>query len=271
MNQVACQVAGQWVDHWPPLDRSVQYGDGLFETIRLDCKGNIPLWRLHAHRLQTGIERLSFPENTLYLIEQSWLSLARRPATAVKLLLSRGESVRGYAMPDPARVNIQWQFFVAPDWRWPVLAEGLLVGVNPVRLASQPLLAGIKHLNRLEQVLARAKFAPQWHESIMLDNNGCMVEGCMSNLFWFADGLCYTPPVDQAGVRGVVRSWLEEKFALVEKRMAPESLFETDLVFMSNCLMGLVPVNRIDGLPAPSDRKALDSLRVLQTELEACF
>ena len=272
MSVVICQLAGQWADHWPALDRGLQYGDGLFETIRLNSRSEMPLRELHFERLHEGLQRLLFPSEILNRIAVSWSELEKPLAcTGVKLLVSRGLSARGYAIPAHGDVNLQWQFFQAPAWRWSTAPAGLITGINAIRLGHQPLLAGLKHLNRLEQVLARQAFAPGWDECLMLDQDGLLVEGCMSNLYWMSDGEIFTPLLSRAGVNGVMRRWLAQRVTLREVAVGPEVLAGADLVFMSNALNGFVPVAVLDGQTLPRMAAAVARLQALQTELESCF
>ena len=272
MSSVICQLAGQWADHWPALDRGLQYGDGLFETIRLDSRGGMPLREYHFERLQQGLQRLYFPSQVLDQVILSWQQLSIPDgATGVKLLLTRGEAARGYAIPAIPAVNLQWQFFTSPEWRWKSKPEGLVTGVNPVRLGNQPLLAGLKHLNRLEQVLARQAFQPGWDESLMLDQDDLLVEGCMSNLYWIKNGTIFTPSLAKAGVNGVIRRWLSAQRSILETDARIDELYQADLVFMSNALNGLVPIAALDGQSLSQAPAALAELRALQSELEACF
>ncbi|MDO6681046.1 aminodeoxychorismate lyase [Oceanobacter sp. 5_MG-2023] len=277
MTRVLCRLAGQWQDDWPATDRGLHYGDGLFETMRLSA-GRIPLWPLHQARLQAGITALRFPSATMDDVLQALATLPEPQRldrySAVKLLLSRGTGPRGYAIPEPTAINLQLHLFDAPQWRWSGLSAecpGLTIGVNPVRLGRQPRLAGLKHLNRLEQVLARAEFQPGWDESLMLDDQEQVIEGCYSNLIIRRGGQWLTPSLATSGVNGVVRQWLLQQLDVTVTGLSLDDIKQADALFMSNSLMGIVPVARMDTTSYAPTSEALDVMRVLQTRLESLF
>lgn len=237
---------GQWQTQWPSLDRATQYGDGLYETCRINEHGKLPLWPLHRQRLQHGLCALDFPIDSLQHIEQALGSLPTHSYRGLKLLISRGQGERGYGYQSDWPIHLQIQLFQPPAWGHERQPQGFDTGVNRVRLAQQPLLAGIKHLNRLEQVMARARFEPHWHESILLDSQDNVIEGCMSNLYLIEGTQLITPLLDQAGVNGVIRRWLAQQTPLQEQRIPLARLQQADGVLMSNALNGIVMVRSID-------------------------
>ncbi len=274
---VLCRVAGQWQDYLPATDRGLQYGDGLFETMRLSG-GRVPLWSLHQARLQSGISALCFPPTTmadvLLALDDVPLSASLDQYSAAKLLVTRGAGPRGYQSPDPVQISIQLHLFDAPRWRWsalPMGCSGLTVGVNEVRLGRQPRLAGLKHLNRLEQILARAEFQPGWDESLMLDEQGDVIEGCYSNLLVCKAGQWLTPMLDAAGVNGVIRQWLRQQLVVTEARLSLDDIKQADALVLSNSLMGIVPIARLDNVEYSSNHETLDAMKALQSRLESLF
>lgn len=287
-SEYACVETGIW----PANDRGLQYGDGLFETMRLSSQGDIPLWDYHETRLNRGLMALRFPSNSL---NQVLTSKSRLPDltgySGVKLLVSRASAPgkvlsRGYAFDADAQINCQWQLFQAPAWRWASQPDGLQVGISRIQLSSQPLLAGIKHLNRLEQVLARSEFRDHWHEALMQNAAGEFVEGCMSNLFVLTQDSLITPTLDQCGVEGVMRAWLLDRLQARSTSGLPMPAIEirpinhSDLttataILMTNSLMGIVPVSRLE---LPDQQISLDpeadclvTFKLIQRELEALF
>ena len=119
------------------------------------------------------------------------------------------------------------------------------------RLGTQPGYAGLKHLNRLEQVLARSEFDSG--EGLMLDEEGCLVEGTSSNLFLLLDGRLHTPIIDRCGVAGVVRSLVlevarEMRQPVVVRRILPEELEQAEGIFLTGSLLGIRAVDDIEGV-----------------------
>uniref|UniRef100_A0A8W7Q075 Aminodeoxychorismate lyase n=1 Tax=Anopheles coluzzii TaxID=1518534 RepID=A0A8W7Q075_ANOCL len=136
-------------------------------------------------------------------------------------------------------------------------------------LACQPRLAGIKHLNRLENVLARSEWAdPDIHEGLMLDTRGLLVEATMSNVYLVTGQQILTPRLDQNGVQGMLRDWLfahapQLGYQLSEAELAPAQLHAADAVFLSNSLIGLWPVANIAGQAVRSGSSCCQQLQAL--------
>jgi len=237
----------------PAADRGLQYGDGLFETIAV-VDGRPCLWDRHLARLRAGCVRLAIPLPDPDLLQAEVLALAKGQGRAVlKLTVTRGEGGRGYRPPHPARPRRILRLHPWPDhppaWR----SAGVRVRYCRTRLGHQPLLAGLKHLNRLEQVLARAEWDdPDIGEGLMLDLDGTVVEGTQTNLFALTAGRLVTPLLDRCGVNGVVRqvvietAWMQG-LAVEEARLTPAELAQADALFLASSLAGLWPVRELDG------------------------
>ena len=232
------------------LDRGLQFGDGLFETIRLSSTGQAPLLKYHKARLLSGLNQLNFSTSsqTVILKALSQILAQTQGYTGLKLVVSRGKSVRGYQAPENIYPSIYALFFQSPELSQPSENPdtGLSVGVNSVRLARQPLLAGIKHLNRLEQVLARANFKPSWSESLMLDTQGLVIEAVMSNVFVKISSQWVTPKLEFSGVSGTARSWLLDQEDIEVRDIGPTELAECEAMVLSNSMKGFQWVNICD-------------------------
>ncbi|RFA29971.1 aminodeoxychorismate lyase [Alkalilimnicola ehrlichii] len=237
-------------------DRAFAYGDGLFETVAV-VHSKPRLWNLHLKRLYLGCDRLGLPrpdeEQLLYEAEMLCKGVT---GGVLKLIWSAGVGGRGFrrAGAEPTRVLIRSELPRYPKQWW---RDGVAVRWCQLRLARQPQLAGIKHLNRLEQVLARAEWeTPSVAEGILLSDNGAVVEGTMTNLFIVRGNVLYTPALTEAGVAGVMREHLLALAAALElqtqvTRLEPEDVVVADEVFVSNSLIGLWPVTELDGTPYP--------------------
>lgn len=266
--------AQQWLPQsaWSGADRALNYGDGLFETLRFDNAGAIPLWKYHQHRLKNGLQALDFPKNSL---EAILMALAKLPdnarLSAGKLLVSRGQSQRGYAYDHGAPIELLWHSFSAPQWAIQRFPLGFQAGFSPVVLSRQPLLAGIKHLNRLEQVLARSRFAENCQEMVLTDTAGFVVEGCMSNLFIVREGQLLTPAITHCGVRGVIRQWLLDNHAASECSLHQEDLLEAQALFFCNSLNGIIPVSQLEQRKFSQDYEGWQTILGLQQQLEKMF
>lgn len=235
------------------FDRGLMYGDGVFRT--LPVRNGKPLsWRLHYARLSADCAALGIvcPPEPLLLEEASRLTEAAGDSV-LKIVVTRGESARGYAVPEgiePTRILISSPMPSYPD---AYCTEGVRAHLCVTRLALQPALAGIKHLNRLENVLARREWRdPEIAEGVMLDMEGNVIEGTMTNLFVSRGGILYTPKLDRCGVAGVQRErimGLAGRLGLTLRvgTLPLPFVFEADEVMLCNSVIGVWPVRELGG------------------------
>ncbi|MCF6211174.1 MAG: aminodeoxychorismate lyase [Gammaproteobacteria bacterium] len=241
-------------------DRGFQYGDGLFETLRI--RANRPcLWSQHLARLAHGCGRLGLlmPDETLLRDEVD--RLCRDEADGVlKIVLTRGSGGRGYRPPeDPTPTRLLTRF-PAADYPPENRTQGVVVRICDTRLGLNPALAGLKHLNRLEQVLARAEWSDtDIAEGLMQDIEGNIIEGTMSNLFVVQAGILRTPGLSRCGVAGVMRARVMAEAEVLgipvnEGRLGLRDLAAADEVFLTNSVIGIWPVRQLVGcdyVPGP--------------------
>lgn len=247
-----------WINGKPrrqlPLgDRATQFGDGFFTTARVRA-GLIDLLPYHLERLAQAAERLLFPMVDWQALRLEMRSVAELQRQGVlKVIISRGRGARGYSAADCKAPTRILSCAPAPAhydaWRH----RGVNLSLSPVRLACSPLLAGIKHLNRLEQVLVRAHLDRDAgaDEALVLDTEGKVVECCAANIFWRKGNVVYTPDLTQAGVAGVMRRHIirllaDSPFTLDEVRALPADLDDAQEVLICNALMPVLPVSRIE-------------------------
>lgn len=233
-----------------PAHRGIAYGDGLFETMRIH-DGHVPWWERHYARLRHGATRLAMRLPAADFIAGEVAAVARDAQRGVlKLVCSRGAGGRGYA-PDP-QAPCDWQLSTHP-LPAPAPAAGLTVRWCTTRLASQPLLAGLKHCNRLEQVLARAEWcdpqaeARDAHEGLMRDMSGNLVCATSANVFVLREAGWATPAVHACGVAGVCRGVLLKLLQAEEATLSPHDLEAADAVVLCNAVRGILPVARLAG------------------------
>lgn len=249
-----CWVNGIAQDHVAVSDRGLQYGDGLFETLPVR-HGQIPLLALHLDRLYTGCERLAMNAPSRAQLQAELLNAVRGDQHAVfKLLVMRGAGGRGYRPPTNTQTTRILTRHPWPDHP-PAWSEyGIQLRVCSTRLGHNSRLAGLKHLNRLEQVLARAEWSERdpWQEGLMLDEEDAVIEGTMTNVFVrLAGGRRVTPELSRCGVAGVMRRHLLERSTqdgepVQEVRLSFGELQAAREVFVCNSLIGLWPVRRLD-------------------------
>jgi 4-amino-4-deoxychorismate lyase len=241
-------VDGMEADRVSAMDRGLAYGDGVFETIRA-VEGRAPLWARHMARLREGCERLGLPVPDIDLLAAEFSRVTRHaPDGVVKIILTRGIGARGYApSAGIAATRVVSAFpmpVLQPDW----YSDGIRVRCCALRLAAQPKLAGIKHLNRLEQVLARAEWSDaDVVEGLLFDQRGNLVSATAANVFVGIGDMLLTPPVDACGVAGVLRGVLLDVLPGAQvKTITEEDLMQADELFLTSSVRGVLPVRLLD-------------------------
>ncbi len=211
--------------------------------------GRVSLWRYHLARLEHDSSRLGLKLDLSYLSHHVAAAADQLSNGVLKLHISSGVGGRGYARPEHPDMQYRLSEHAVPahyaKWR----TEGITTEVSPVKLGLQPLLAGIKHLNRLEQVLIKQHM--RCDDAIVCDIHNHLIEGSASNLFWMIDGQWVTPALDQCGVAGVYRAFVldvlkDQGTAVQTGHFDVASLEHASAVFLCNTLMGIVPVKAVE-------------------------
>ncbi len=224
-------------------DRGLLYGDGVFETL-LVHRGQPVWWSEHWQRLARGARVLGLPlPDEASIRQHCQLLLGDSQRAVLKIILTRGVGGRGYAVADDLVPTVVLSLHPAPE---PPPAP-IAVRWCRTALAIQPALAGIKHLNRLEQVLARAEWNdPEIAEGLMCDTQGRAVCATAGNIFARIGGRWLTPPVQHCGIAGVLRAWLLDNIADAgEVELSPDQVETAEALFICNSVRGILPVGRL--------------------------
>ncbi|HUW97483.1 MAG TPA: aminodeoxychorismate lyase [Acidiferrobacter sp.] len=244
---MCCLINGRPDERVGVANRGLQYGDGLFETIAIQ-DGRLLLWSQHLDRLAIGASRLGLAAINRALLTAEATELAVGIQLGIlKLMLVREASGRGY------RPSSQEVDRILALWPWPargVSAEGVDVMWCRTRLARQPQLAGIKHLNRLEQVLGQQELGSGHGEGLMQDTDGWVIAGTMSNVFLGERGALITPSLDYAGVAGVMRARVMDCAADLGIRVTIDGItrahvLRADEIFLTNSVLGVCAVRSL--------------------------
>ncbi|MBR9911563.1 MAG: aminodeoxychorismate lyase [Gammaproteobacteria bacterium] len=253
---VICSVNGVVAAAVPVSDRGLAYGDGVFETMRL-VAGDLPLWAYHKQRLTRGCQRLGIVPSLEQV--QAWLCelLAAVPAatlktcTVAKLIVTRGVGGRGYR-PDPGASPTVIIALYAGDL---AAQDAIALRVCDYRLPANPYLAGIKHLNRLDNIMLQMECsAAGFGDGLVLDNQGNVIETTSSNVFFEQRGKLITPLLNECGVSGVMRGFIIDELAPANQVATAEaviplaSLDRFSGAFCCNSVRGIIPVERIGDL-----------------------
>lgn len=266
-------INGSWQEMLPANDRAVQFGDGCFTTARIQ-QGQIPLLAAHLVRLHDNCARLLIPFTQWGTLEQEMRQLAGQASNGVlKVIITRGSGGRGYSSVNcasPTRLLSVSDFPAHyAGWR----DYGITLALSPVRLGRNPTLAGLKHLNRLEQVMIRTHLENSGaDEALVLDSDGWVTECCAANLLWRQGKQVYTPRLDHAGVNGVMRqhiiAQLRQSPWCVTEVVAPlEALLAAEEVLICNALLPVVPVKKLGDTAWP----ARDLYAFLAPLCESCI
>lgn len=248
-------------------DRGLAYGDGVFETLLVD-RGQPVWWQEHWARLERGANVLGIPcPDSAQVFDECNRLIDGSARAVLKIQLTRGSGARGYATSADN----------APTWvlslHAPPTPPPEMIALRWCRtmLAVQPALAGIKHCNRLEQILARAEWRdPDIFDGLVCDTEGRVISATSANLFARIDGIWRTPTLQRCGVAGIARDWLLRRLVPVEQsELAPADIETADAVFICNAVRGILPVDRLGARRWSRDAGIDDIRRRLAAEQPA--
>ncbi|WP_028079522.1 aminodeoxychorismate lyase [Solimonas soli] len=254
---VVALIDGEAGDALAVDNRGLAYGDGVFRTL-LVADGVALHVDDHLAALRADAARLALDPPDADALRRDTAALAAGQSRAVvKWLLVRRSAGRGYAASTGAATRIVLRTAAPrhPATHW---TQGVVARLAALRLGEQPALAGIKHLNRLEQVLAARELGAGVDELLMCDHRDRLVGGLRSNLFWVREGRLLTPALTRCGVAGTMRGRVLRLAAglgvpLDEVEADAAALAQADEAFVTNALIGIWPLRRLDAtaLPAP--------------------
>lgn len=240
-------VNGQQAEHISIRDRGFLYGDGCFETVRL-IAGKAILLPEHLERLRSACALLNLPIDFALLQREisELLDSITSYSAVLKIIITRGEGGRGYAPQNGADCTRVIQLF---DYNQPQMTGARAV-VCEHRLSTNAGLAGVKHLNRLDQVLASAQIPEGFHEGLCLDQDGLVVEGCRSNLLLALDETLLSPDLSNCGVEGIMLNYMIKELAqqghpVVRTAVTPDALSSASEVYLCNSVFGVWPVSEL--------------------------
>lgn len=238
-------------------DRGFQYGDGIFETLAV-ANGEPLLWDGHMRRFFRGAARLGLKAPAEELLRREARQVCGGVGRGVlKIVLTRGVSGRGYAPDMEATPTRAVGLLPWPDYPARHRTDGVNVQFCHNLITRHNVLAGLKHLNRLEQILARMELKNDCAEGLMRDETGRVIEGTMTNVFVVSRGALLTPDLTHSGVAGVMRGLVLERAGALSMdcrvtALTRENILGADEVFLTNSLIGVWPVCRIESREYPS-------------------
>ncbi len=225
-------------------DRGLSYGDGIFTTAKI-LDGQVELLDLHIQRLQKSCQKLAIASPDFEKIEQELIDVAKRYQLAViKVVITAGQGGRGYSRLDNSAANVIISVSNFPQHyeQWTKL--GIEIGISEHRLGKNPMLSGVKHLNRLEQVLIRAELDHRPEDDLLVINiDDRVIESSCANVFWFVEDQLFTPDIQSSGVAGLMRDViLKSRNDVQVVSVSISALSECSAMFICNSVMGIIPV-----------------------------
>lgn len=249
-------VNGQPSDVLSVADRGLLYGDGVFETILCEA-GRPVLLAGHTQRLENGCKRLGLATQELPTILADIREVAKQDDCVVKVIITRGVRQRGYAYDgqDTTSTRIVYRDDI-PNIPAEYYQQGIQLTKCEYALPDNKQLAGIKHLNRLDQVMARSEWDKEFQEGVMLSEDGRVVEGTMTNIFIESNQQWFTPKLENSGILGVMRQWLmrncyHAEIECVEKDLTLSEVQSAQSIFVCNSVVGIWPVTKFEGKDYP--------------------
>ncbi|CAM4244673.1 aminodeoxychorismate lyase [Pseudoalteromonas ostreae] len=241
-------------------DRGLNYGDGFFTTAKVH-NGEVEHWPLHCARLEECASRLGFDALDIAALTQAVNGYIQSVSLGVlKIVVTRGEGGRGYALPELPQTTILLSQLAFPGHYYQQALKGVKLAVSPIKLASQPLLAGLKTLNRLEQVMIkRAMDAQTCDDVLVCDYHNNVIEASAANIFAIHNGRIVSPNLQNCGIKGVYLQSLCNKLEIEFIDITLSELLQMDAVYLCNSLMAIVPVLAI----ADTEFDLTTSLRLL--------
>lgn len=237
----------------PTTDRAFLYGDGVFETLLI--VGGVPLWLdLHIARLKLGASRLRMDVNIadVQACVASACECYRDTAGVLRVTISRGGAERGYTPSQDVSARVRSSH--AALGRDPFIAlPAAVVATSSITMGEQPLLAGLKHCNRLEQVMAAAEAQERNIDDVLLRRlDGSYQCSSKANLFALNEGLLRTSPCDRSGIAGTRRHLIMQTLAqrlglqVTETSLSSDDLLSADGLFLCNSIVGIRNIKRWD-------------------------
>jgi 4-amino-4-deoxychorismate lyase len=245
-----CSINGKSITNLDVTDRGLAYGDGIFTTAKIEA-GRVLLLLEHIERLISGCKHINFKCPDSVILKDQLVNAASMFSKGVlKVIITAGSGGRGYSREglNPDSSNIIIMIFDFPHQYVDQALNGITLGISKQKIAISPMLGGIKHLNRLEQVLLRQELDERIEDDLIVRNTlDEVIEATSANLFYWLDKKLYTPDLGFSGVNGLIRQGiLDSADDIVVRKTTLDDLKLASSMFICNCIMGIMPVNRFD-------------------------
>jgi 4-amino-4-deoxychorismate lyase len=237
-------VNGKQVNQISINDRGLAYGDGIFTTAKIN-QGQVELIHLHIKRLQTGCCLFKIKDIDFIALQNDLIECCKSYKLAVvKVVITSGEGGRGYSRVGVSRPNIIIKISEFPSKYFQWQTSGISLADSSIKLGINPMFAGVKHLNRLEQVLIRNELDQTNYDDLLVFNIfDDIIETTCANVFWFKEGELYTPEIKDSGVSGIQRSEIIRKHPETKIiKACASTIKKAESLFITNSIMEIVPI-----------------------------
>tara|TARA_X000000368_G_C23008542_1_gene702413 strand:+ start:792 stop:1637 length:846 start_codon:yes stop_codon:yes gene_type:complete len=257
-------INGKFKDQISVHDRGLFYGDGFFETMLWKKLGKeeeneniIEYWKQHFERLKKGCDlmKINIPQEKEFIgdIKKILKKSIHHGLKSglIKLIISRGVGGRGYKFEKNMKPTIIFLSYPQPSYKKELYRTGVNLKICQTKLFYHDRLFGLKHLNRLDSVLARSEWNNNFFEGVFIDNNENIVEGTMTNLFFVKKNTLYTPEIKGSGINGIMRQIILDNAKVFfedinEKKIHLSNLNNFDQMFITNSVIKVMPVKKLE-------------------------
>jgi len=239
-----CLVNGIQQNHIDIESRGLAYGDGLFTTAKIS-HGKVEYLTQHIERLTAGCEKLGISVPCANELTSQLTSIAKDyPLAVLKVIISARSGGRGYARSPHNHHDVIIMVHDYPTHYQAHARTGINLGLSKQQIGINPMLSGLKHLNRLEQVLLRQELSVSDVDDLLVTNiNNDVIEVTSANLFYFLNEQLYTPDVSQSGVNGIMRQAILKCYPnTIIKTVSLDDIQQAQAIFVCNCVMGVIPI-----------------------------
>jgi len=250
-----CSVNGIQQNHIDIENRGIAYGDGLFTTAKI-LNGNVQYLTAHIERLIFGCKKLGIKYPSADELNSQLVSIAKNYSLAVlKVIIIASSGGRGYARSNINSHDLIIMVHDYPKYYDELADTGIMLGVSKQKIGLNPMLAGLKHLNRLEQVLLRQELSTRDEDDLLVTNmSNEVIEATSANVFFFLNEKLYTPDVTLSGVNGIMRQTILQHYPeTIVKPFSLNDIAQVQAMFVCNCVMGIIPIADFNGRELPLD------------------
>lgn len=248
-----CLVNGVQQNYIDIENRGIAYGDGLFTTAKI-INGDIHHLSAHIERLTFGCQKLGITPPSPHELRKQLVSIAKNYSLSVlKVMIVASSGGRGYARSKSNSHDLIIMIHDYPKHYDELIHTGIKVGISEQKIGINPMLGGLKHLNRLEQVLLRQELSTRDEDDLLVANiNNEVIEATSANLFFFLNDNLYTPNVSQSGVNGIMRQVILQHYPdTIVKSVSFNEIAKAQGMFICNCVMGIMPIANVNGRVLP--------------------